>query len=68
MTRPASYAFLCAAAHDGRLTEQLCQQPRVPTIIEMGQRLADAGYVVLAPDLYYRAGGYDPLNPKEVFA
>jgi carboxymethylenebutenolidase len=39
-----------------------------PTIVEMGRRLAAAGYVVLLPDLYYRAGRYAPLDPKEVFA
>jgi carboxymethylenebutenolidase len=39
-----------------------------PTIFEMGQRLADHGYVVLVPDLFYRAGRYEPLEPKEVFA
>jgi carboxymethylenebutenolidase len=39
-----------------------------PTIFEMGQRLADHGYVVLVPDLYYRAGPYEPLEPREVFA
>jgi carboxymethylenebutenolidase len=39
-----------------------------PTLFEMGQRLADHGYVVLLPDLFYRAGRYEPLDPKEVFA
>ena len=39
-----------------------------PTLFDMGQRLADAGYVVLLPDLYYRAGPYEPLDPKAVFA
>jgi carboxymethylenebutenolidase len=39
-----------------------------PTILEMGQRLADYGYVVLVPDLYYRAGPYEALEPKKVFA
>jgi len=39
-----------------------------PTLFDMSQRLADAGYVVLLPDLYYRAGPYKPLVPKEVFA
>jgi carboxymethylenebutenolidase len=34
----------------------------------MGQRLADAGYLVVLPDLYYRAGPYEPLDPKAVFA
>jgi carboxymethylenebutenolidase len=39
-----------------------------PTLFEMGQRLADHGYVVLLPDLFYRAGPYGPLVPQEVFA
>jgi carboxymethylenebutenolidase len=34
----------------------------------MGQRLADGGYLVLMPDLYYRVGTYEPLDPKAVFA
>ncbi|HEY1382249.1 MAG TPA: dienelactone hydrolase family protein [Dongiaceae bacterium] len=39
-----------------------------PTLLRMGQRLADGGYVVLLPDLFYRAGPYAPLEPKKVFA
>jgi carboxymethylenebutenolidase len=39
-----------------------------PTLFQMGQRLADAGHVVLLPDLFYRAGPYEPLDPKKVFA
>jgi carboxymethylenebutenolidase len=39
-----------------------------PTIFDMGQRLADHGFVVLVPDLYYRVGPYEPLDPKKVFA
>src|ERR1700722_19461480 len=39
-----------------------------PTILEMGQRLAGHGYVVLVPDLYYRVGRYEPLDPEKVFA
>jgi carboxymethylenebutenolidase len=39
-----------------------------PALYEMGQRLADAGYVVLLPDLFYRVGPYAPLDPKEIFA
>jgi carboxymethylenebutenolidase len=38
------------------------------TLFDMGQRLADGGYVVFLPDLYYRAGPYEPLDPKAVFA
>jgi carboxymethylenebutenolidase len=29
-----------------------------PALDEMGQRLADAGYLVLVPDLFYRSGPY----------
>lgn len=36
-------------------------------MLEMAQRLADAGYVVLLPDQFYRYGPYGPLVPKEVF-
>jgi carboxymethylenebutenolidase len=39
-----------------------------PGVIEMAQRLAGAGYVVLLPDLFYRYGPYGPFVPKEVFA
>jgi carboxymethylenebutenolidase len=39
-----------------------------PALFEMAQRLADGGYVVLLPDLFYRAGPYAPLEPKKVFA
>jgi carboxymethylenebutenolidase len=39
-----------------------------PVLFAMGQRLADAGYVVLLPDLFYRAGPYEPLDPKVIFA
>ena len=38
-----------------------------PAVLEMAQRLADAGYVVLLPDLFYRYGPYETLVPKEVF-
>ena len=39
-----------------------------PAIDAMAERLASAGYVVLLPDLYYRAGTYGPLVPKDLFA
>ncbi|MES2192700.1 MAG: dienelactone hydrolase family protein [Pseudomonadota bacterium] len=38
-----------------------------PAMKQMAQRLADAGYLVLLPDLFYRYGPYGPLVPKEVF-
>ena len=38
-----------------------------PVIWQMGQRLADGGYTVLLPDLYYRQGSYPPKVPSEVF-
>jgi carboxymethylenebutenolidase len=39
-----------------------------PVLQEMGQRLADAGYLVLLPDLYYRSGRYAPMDPATVFS
>ncbi len=39
-----------------------------PAMIEMAQRAADDGYLVLLPDLFYRFGAYGPLVPAEVFA
>jgi carboxymethylenebutenolidase len=38
-----------------------------PAMMDMAQQLADAGYAVLLPDLYYRYGPYKPLVPAEVF-
>lgn len=34
----------------------------------MGQRIADAGYTVLVPDLYYRSGEYGPFDAKTAFS
>ena len=31
-----------------------------PALFEMGERLAQAGYYVVVPDLFWRAGPYDP--------
>lgn len=39
-----------------------------PALLAMGQRLADAGYLVLVPDLYYRHGPYEPMDPMAIFA
>jgi carboxymethylenebutenolidase len=39
-----------------------------PTLLAMGERLAQAGYVVLLPDMFYRVGPYEPMDPKKVFA
>ncbi|MDB5494139.1 MAG: dienelactone hydrolase [Phenylobacterium sp.] len=33
-----------------------------PALFDMGQRLADGGYYVLVPDLFWRAGPYPPLD------
>lgn len=33
-----------------------------PALFEMGERLARSGYYVLLPDLFWRAGPYDPPN------
>jgi carboxymethylenebutenolidase len=37
-----------------------------PALYDMGERLARSGYVVLLPDLFYRAGPYAPLDAKVV--
>jgi carboxymethylenebutenolidase len=39
-----------------------------PAMLDMARRLADDGYVVMLPDLFYRYGAYGPLVPSEVFA
>lgn len=38
-----------------------------PAMIDMAQRLAENGYLVLLPDLFYRYGPYGPFVPAEVF-
>ena len=39
-----------------------------PAMLELGERLASNGYFVLLPDLFYRSGAYEPMDPKKVFA
>lgn len=39
-----------------------------PVMREMAQRLADGGYLVLLPDLYYRTGPYSPMVPSQIVA
>lgn len=39
-----------------------------PVLFEMGQRLADEGFLVLLPDLFYRAGPYEPVDVKALFS
>ena len=39
-----------------------------PAALAMAERLSDAGYVVLLPDLFYRYGFYGPFDPRAVFA
>lgn len=38
-----------------------------PTFHDMAQRLADLGYSVLLPDLYYRLGPFEPFDMRNVF-
>jgi carboxymethylenebutenolidase len=39
-----------------------------PAMGEMAQRLADGGYAVLLPDLFYRSGPYEVMDPAQTFA
>jgi carboxymethylenebutenolidase len=39
-----------------------------PAMLEIGERLATHGYFVLLPDLFYRSGPYEPMDPHTVFA
>jgi carboxymethylenebutenolidase len=38
-----------------------------PAMLEIGERLARNGYFTLLPDLYYRSGPYEPMNPHVIF-
>src|SRR5882724_11725404 len=39
-----------------------------PAMLELGERLASHGYFVLLPDLFYRSGPYEPMNPHTLFS
>jgi carboxymethylenebutenolidase len=39
-----------------------------PAMLELGERLATYGYYVLLPDLFYRSGPYEPMDPRTVFS
>jgi carboxymethylenebutenolidase len=39
-----------------------------PAMLELGGRLAGYGYFVLLPDLFYRSGPYEPMDPHTVFS
>src|SRR5580700_6692 len=39
-----------------------------PAMLELGERLASYGYFVLLPDLFYRSGPYEPMDPHSVFS
>jgi len=39
-----------------------------PAMLELGERVAAKGYLVLLPDLFYRSGPYAPMNPHTVFS
>lgn len=38
-----------------------------PAMLEIGEQLASHEYFVLLPDLYYRSGPYEPMDPRVVF-
>jgi carboxymethylenebutenolidase len=39
-----------------------------PAMLEVGERLATHGYLVLLPDLFYRSGPYEPMDPHTTFS
>lgn len=39
-----------------------------PALFAMAERLANAGYWVLLPDLFYRQGAYTPPDPRGLFS
>jgi carboxymethylenebutenolidase len=39
-----------------------------PAMLELGDRLAAHGYFVLLPDLFYRSGPYEPMDPHALFS
>jgi carboxymethylenebutenolidase len=39
-----------------------------PALFSMAERLAGHGYAVLLPDMFWRAGPYEPIDIKAVFA
>jgi carboxymethylenebutenolidase len=39
-----------------------------PAMLELGERLATYGYFVLLPDLFYRSGPYEPMDPHKIFS
>jgi carboxymethylenebutenolidase len=38
-----------------------------PALFDLSERLAGHGYFVLLPDMFWRAGPYEPINVAEVF-
>jgi carboxymethylenebutenolidase len=38
-----------------------------PAMIEIAEKLADRGYFAVLPDLFYRSGPYEPMDPHTVF-
>lgn len=39
-----------------------------PAMLDVGERLATYGYFVLLPDLFYRCGPYEPMDPRTLFS
>ncbi|RUV45428.1 MAG: dienelactone hydrolase family protein [Mesorhizobium sp.] len=56
-----------AAARAGVILYMDIFGPR-PTLDQMAERLAERGYAVLVPDLFYRSVPYGPFDPKTAFA
>ena len=63
-------AYLARPSGEGRFPAVLFYMDALglrQTLMDMADRLAKRGYVVLLPELYYRSGKYEPFDGAQVF-
>jgi carboxymethylenebutenolidase len=39
-----------------------------PAMLEVGERIAERGYLAIVPDLFYRSGAYEPMDARTIFS
>jgi carboxymethylenebutenolidase len=65
-----SYEFTPPAQHKAPWPAVLFYMDGIgirPALFAMGERMASYGYYVLLPDLFYRGGPYEPVDPAKLF-